>query len=75
MTASSREWLIKYISLTIIERKIGPIWQLIETIQPLTMVYDWDGRREVMMDLYIHQGKSLEEVMEWFKLNQNFTPR
>ncbi|KAL9581551.1 MAG: hypothetical protein Q9212_003837 [Teloschistes hypoglaucus] len=39
------------------------------------MVYDWDGRRETMMDLYIHQGKSLEEVMEWFKVNQNFTPR
>ena len=27
------------------------------------------------MDLYIHQGKSLEEVMEWFKVNQDFAPR
>ncbi|KAL8673073.1 MAG: hypothetical protein Q9168_002496 [Polycauliona sp. 1 TL-2023] len=39
------------------------------------MVYDWEGKEETMMDLYIHQGKSLEEVMEWFKLNQNFAPR
>ncbi|KAL8706088.1 MAG: hypothetical protein Q9201_000853 [Fulgogasparrea decipioides] len=38
------------------------------------MVYDWEGKEETMMDLYIHQGKSLEEVMEWFKVNQNFTP-
>lgn len=28
-----------------------------------------------MMDLYIHQGKSLEEVMDWFKVNQDFAPR
>ncbi|KAL8688111.1 MAG: hypothetical protein Q9218_005891 [Villophora microphyllina] len=27
-----------------------------------------------MLDLYINEGKSLEEVMEWFKTNQNFTP-
>ncbi|KAL8995384.1 MAG: hypothetical protein Q9169_004861 [Polycauliona sp. 2 TL-2023] len=38
------------------------------------MVYDWEGKEETMMDLYIHQGKSLEEVMEWFKVNQNFAP-
>ena len=28
-----------------------------------------------MLDLYIRQGKSLEEVMEWFKVNQDFAPR
>ena len=39
------------------------------------MVYDWEGKEEVVMDLYIHQGKSLEEVMEWFKTNQKFSPR
>ncbi|KAL8690677.1 MAG: hypothetical protein Q9224_004353, partial [Gallowayella concinna] len=38
------------------------------------MVYDWEGKEETMKDLYIHQGKSLEEVMEWFKVNQHFTP-
>ena len=39
------------------------------------MVYDWEGKEEPMRKLYIHQGKSLEEVMEWFRINQNFTPR
>ncbi|KAL8863362.1 MAG: hypothetical protein Q9178_000042 [Gyalolechia marmorata] len=39
------------------------------------MVYDWEGKEGPMMDLYIHQGKSLEETMEWFKVNQNFAPR
>ncbi|KAL8813914.1 MAG: hypothetical protein Q9223_006825 [Gallowayella weberi] len=38
------------------------------------MVYDWEGKEETMKDLYIHQGKSLEEVMEWFKVNQDFAP-
>ncbi|KAL8710156.1 MAG: hypothetical protein Q9220_005239 [cf. Caloplaca sp. 1 TL-2023] len=38
------------------------------------MVYDWEGKEEKMMDLYINQGKSLEEVMEWFKVNEQFTP-
>ncbi|KAI4092616.1 MAG: hypothetical protein LQ339_007864 [Xanthoria mediterranea] len=38
------------------------------------MVYDWEGKEGTMMDLYIHQGKSLEEVMEWFKVNQDFAP-
>ena len=39
------------------------------------MVYDWEGKKETMMDLYIHQSKSLEEVMEWFKVNEDFAPR
>lgn len=39
------------------------------------MVYDWEGKEETMLDLYIQQGKSLEDVMEWFKVNQAFTPR
>ncbi|KAL9628247.1 MAG: hypothetical protein Q9204_006007, partial [Flavoplaca sp. TL-2023a] len=38
------------------------------------MVYDWEGKKETMMDLYIHQSKSLEEVMEWFKVNEDFAP-
>ncbi|KAL8732980.1 MAG: hypothetical protein Q9166_002378 [cf. Caloplaca sp. 2 TL-2023] len=38
------------------------------------MVYDWEGKEETMLDLYIHKGKSLEEVMEWFKANQAFAP-
>ncbi|KAL8758734.1 MAG: hypothetical protein Q9199_001263 [Rusavskia elegans] len=38
------------------------------------MVYDWEGKEATMMDLYIHQGKSLEEVMDWFKVNQDFAP-
>ncbi|KAI4128392.1 MAG: hypothetical protein LQ341_006683 [Variospora aurantia] len=38
------------------------------------MVYDWDGKQETMRELYINQGKSLEEVMEWFRINHDFTP-
>ncbi|KAL8839211.1 MAG: hypothetical protein Q9170_001817 [Blastenia crenularia] len=38
------------------------------------MVYDWDDKEETMKELYIHQGKSLGGVMEWFRSNQNFTP-
>ncbi|KAI4277500.1 MAG: hypothetical protein LQ337_001718 [Flavoplaca oasis] len=38
------------------------------------MVYDWEGKKGTMMDLYIHQGKSLEEVMEWFKVHEDFAP-
>lgn len=39
------------------------------------MVYDWEGREATMRALYIDQNKSLEEVMDWFRANQNFTPR
>lgn len=39
------------------------------------MVYDWEGKESTMRDLYIDQGKSLEEVMEWFRVNQDFAPR
>ncbi|KAL8939470.1 MAG: hypothetical protein Q9216_003337 [Gyalolechia sp. 2 TL-2023] len=38
------------------------------------MVYDWEGKEETTRELYIHQAKSLEEVMEWFRINQNFAP-
>ncbi|KAL8761012.1 MAG: hypothetical protein Q9184_002825 [Pyrenodesmia sp. 2 TL-2023] len=38
------------------------------------MVYDWEGREGTMRALYIDQNKSLEEVMDWFRANQNFTP-
>ncbi|KAL9596888.1 MAG: hypothetical protein Q9219_005514 [cf. Caloplaca sp. 3 TL-2023] len=38
------------------------------------MVYDWEGKEDTMREIYIHQGKSLEEVMEWFKIHQNFAP-
>lgn len=39
------------------------------------MVYDWEGKEETTRELYIHQAKSLEEVMEWFRINQDFAPR
>ncbi|KAI4170928.1 MAG: hypothetical protein LQ343_004586 [Gyalolechia ehrenbergii] len=38
------------------------------------MVYDWEGKEETTRELYIHQAKSLEEVMEWFRINQDFAP-
>ncbi|KAL8936938.1 MAG: hypothetical protein Q9211_003940 [Gyalolechia sp. 1 TL-2023] len=38
------------------------------------MVYDWEGKEETTRELYIHQAKSLEEVMDWFRINQNFAP-
>lgn len=39
------------------------------------MVYDWEGKEELCYKLYITENKSLEEIMEFFKLHQDFTPR
>ncbi|KAL8867141.1 MAG: hypothetical protein Q9174_005851 [Haloplaca sp. 1 TL-2023] len=51
------------------------IRDLLDTYLPVAvMVYDWEGKEEVVMDLYIRQGKSLEDVMEWFRTNQKFSP-
>ncbi|KAL9610602.1 MAG: hypothetical protein Q9167_004704 [Letrouitia subvulpina] len=38
------------------------------------MVYDWDGKEARCFELYIEQGKSLEEVMRWFRENEAFAP-
>lgn len=40
------------------------------------MVYDWSGdKEEICYRLYISEGKSLEEVMEYLKEEQGFAPR
>lgn len=39
------------------------------------MVYDWEGKEELCYKLYITENKSLEEIMEFFKVTQDFTPR
>ena len=39
------------------------------------MVYDWEGKEVVCYKMYIEEKKSLEEIMDFFKVTQNFTPR
>ena len=40
------------------------------------MVYDWGGdKQELCYRLYITEGKSLEEVMDCLKQEQDFAPR
>lgn len=39
------------------------------------MVYDWEGKEELCYKLYITENKSLEEIMEFFKVTQDFAPR
>lgn len=46
-----------------------------ESGDPATMVYDWEGKEELCYKLYITENKSLEEIMEFFKVNDDFTPR
>ncbi|MCJ1462413.1 hypothetical protein MMC07_001014 [Pseudocyphellaria aurata] len=38
------------------------------------MVYDWVGKEELCYKLYITENKSLEEIMEFFKVTQDFAP-
>ena len=42
---------------------------------PASMVYDWEGKEAVCYKLYITENKSLEEIMEFFKVTEDFTPR
>ncbi|KAL9036532.1 MAG: hypothetical protein Q9214_006093, partial [Letrouitia sp. 1 TL-2023] len=39
-----------------------------------SMVYDWDGKEARCFEMYIEQGKCLEEVMRWFRENEAFAP-
>lgn len=39
------------------------------------MVYDWEGKETTCYEMYITQNKSLEEIMELFKVEYNFAPR
>lgn len=38
------------------------------------MAFNWEGKKEVVYDLYITQDKSIEEVMEYFRVKENFMP-
>lgn len=39
------------------------------------MVYDWEGKEATCFQMYIQENKSLEDIMEFFKLEHNFAPR
>lgn len=39
------------------------------------MVYDWEGKEQVCYDMYINQKKPMEEIMEYFRVEEDFTPR
>lgn len=38
------------------------------------MTYDWDSKKEAILELYQKQGKPLHEVMKIMKDVYNFTP-
>ncbi|KAI9849082.1 MAG: hypothetical protein M1838_000283 [Thelocarpon superellum] len=38
------------------------------------MVYDWEGKEDVCYRMYIEDKRSLEEIMEYMKNEQNFAP-
>lgn len=42
---------------------------------PPSMVYDWDGKREICYQMYIKDKKALEEIMEYMKNAYQFAPR
>lgn len=43
---------------------------------PITMMaFNWEGKKELLYDLYITQNKSIEEVMEYFRVTESFTSR
>lgn len=44
-------------------------------VHPVTMVYDWDGKREICYQMYIKDKKALEEIMEYMKNVYQFAPR
>lgn len=39
------------------------------------MVYDWEGKEATCFQMYIQENKSLEDIMEFFKVEHNFAPR
>jgi len=39
------------------------------------MVYDWEDKEQLCYQMYIEEKKSLEEIMEFMKVNHQFAPR
>jgi hypothetical protein len=39
------------------------------------MVYNWDAHQQTCFRLYIEEGRSLEEIMDYMKRVHDFTPR
>lgn len=39
------------------------------------MTYDWEGKEDVCYKMYIIDKKPLEEIMEFYRETENFTPR
>lgn len=39
------------------------------------MTYDWEGKEDLCYKMYIIDKKSLEDIMEFYRQTENFTPR
>lgn len=39
------------------------------------MTYDWEGKEDLCYKMYIIDKKSLEDIMEFYRETENFTPR
>jgi Clr5 domain len=39
------------------------------------MVYDWENKEDISYKMYIEEKRSLEDIMQFFKDEHNFTPR
>jgi len=39
------------------------------------MVYDWEDKEQLCYQMYIEEKKSLEEIMDFMKVNHQFAPR
>lgn len=39
------------------------------------MVYEWEAHKETCYRLYIEEKKSLEDIIEYMRVQHNFKPR
>ena len=39
------------------------------------MVYDWEGKEDICYRMYIDEKRSLEDIMEYMKVDHSFAPR
>ena len=40
-----------------------------------TMVYDWEGKRDICYRMYIEEKKPLEDIIEYMRAFHQFSPR
>jgi hypothetical protein len=43
--------------------------------QPVEMVYDWSGKRDICLQKYVVERQTTEQVMKYFKDEMGFEPR